>query len=173
MAIPFVTSGQLGVDLSAVFSPSASLYPYKSDNQQFAVGQQITALDGSVWTYIKYGVGGSTGLGYVIVFDEDFLGVMMSNSVGGQGDKIGVAPAAALVGDYGWVQVYGTCDAIQVLASAAANVPLASTVTAGALDDAVANPTKNIVGMVLTTARAASQGNAPGELNYPTVGTTN
>lgn len=173
MTIPFATSGQLGVNLSEVFTPSTTGYPYKSDVPGFALGQQVTATDSSVWTYVKYGVGGSTGLGFVVTFDEDFLAVMMSNSVGALGDRVGVAPAVALAGDYGWVQIYGTCDAIQVLASAAANVPLASTVTAGALDDAVANPTKNIVGMVLTTARAASQGNAPGQLNYPTIGTTN
>lgn len=166
MTIPFVTSGQLGVDLSAVYSPSASLYPYKSDNQQFAVGQQVTALDGSVWTYIKAGVGGVTGLGFVVVFDEDFLGVMMSNSVGGIGDKIGVAPAAALVGDNLWVQVYGTCDAIQSSAALAANTALTSGAVAGVMTTA---GTHAITGIVLTTARGAGQGNAPGELNYPTI----
>ncbi len=173
MTIPFATSGQLGVDLSAVFTPSTTGYPYKTDNLQFTLGQQITASDNSVWVFIKYGVGGSTGLGYVLVFDEDFLAVMMSNSVGAAGDKIGIAAAAAVAGDYAWTQVYGTCDAIQVSASAAANVPLASTTTAGELDDAVANPTKNITGIVLTTARGGTAGTAPGELNWPVVGTTN
>ncbi len=173
MTIPYATSGQLGVNLSDVFTPSTTLYPYKADKPGFALGQQITATDSSVWTYVLYGTGGATGLGYVVTFDEDFLAVMMSNSVGGLGDRIAVAPAAASAGDYGWVQIYGTCDAIQVLASAAANVVLASTTTAGALDDSVANPTKNITGLVLTTARTSSQGNAPGELNYPVIGTTN
>jgi hypothetical protein len=175
MTIPFATSGQLGVDLSAIYVPSATgLYPYVTDNGQFKLGQQVTASDNSVWTYVLLGTGGSTGAGFVMVFDEDFLAVMMSNSVGGIGDKIGVWPgAAAAAGSYGWVQVYGTCDAIQVLASANPNVALASTTTAGALDDSVANPTINVTGIVLTTARAASQGNAPGVLNYPVVGTTN
>jgi hypothetical protein len=173
MTIPYATSGQLGANLSQIDVVASTLYPGYVDNPPFALGQQITASDNSVWVYIKYGTGGSTGLGYAIVFDEDFLGVMMSNSVGAIGDKIGIAPAAALINNYGWVQVYGTCDAIQVAASAAANVALASTTTAGVLDDAVANPTKNITGIVLTTARAASQGNAPGVLNYPVVGTTN
>jgi hypothetical protein len=173
MTIPFVTSGQLGVDLSAVYSPESSLYPYVSDNQQFKLGQQVTAADNSVWVYVLFGVGGVTGLGYAVVFDEAFGAVMMSNSVGGLGDKIGIAPAVAASGDYGWVQVYGTCDDIRVSASCAANVPLASTVTAGELDDAVGTGTKNITGIILTTARAASAGNAPGSLNYPIIGTTN
>ena len=166
MTIPFCTSGQLGVNLSDVFTPSTSGYPYKSDVPGFALGQQITATDNSVWTYIKYGVGGSTGLGFAIVFDEDFLGVMMSNSVGGIGDKIGIAPAAAIVGDFGWVQVYGTCDAIQSSAALAANTALTSGAVAGVMTTA---GTHAITGIVLTTARGAGQGNAPGELNYPTV----
>jgi hypothetical protein len=173
MTIPFATSGQLGVDLSAFFHPSTTDYPY-AGQVQYTLGQQITAADNSVWTWIKLGTGGTTGAGFVVVFDEDFLGVMMSNSVGAIGDKIGVwAAGAAASGDYGWVQVYGTCDALQVLASAAANVALASTTTAGALDDSVANPTINITGVQLTTARAASQGNAPAILNWPVVGSTN
>lgn len=173
MTIPYATSGQLGVNLAAVYAASTALYPYVTDNQQFTLGQQITASDNSVWVYVKYGTGGSTGLGFVCVYDEDFLAVMMSNDAGALGDKIGVAPAAALVDNYGWLQIFGTCDALQVLASCNPNVALASTTTAGALDDSVANPTKNITGVVLTTARAASQGNAPAVLNYPVVGTTN
>ncbi len=174
MTIPFATSGQLGVNLSDIYVPSTTLYPYVTDNLQFKLGQQLTASDNSVWTYVVLGTGGATGAGFVMVFDEDFLAVMMSNDVGAIGDKVGVWPGiAAVAGSYGWVQVYGTCDAMQVLASANPNVALASTTTAGALDDSVSNPTKNITGVVLTTARAASQGNAPAVLNYPVVGATN
>lgn len=172
MTIPYGNAGTLGVNFAQVYTTSSSLYPYTGEIP-FQVGQIAHATDGSQWVFVKYGTGGVTGLGYVCVFDEDFLAVMMSNSVGGFGDKIGVAPAAALINNYGWLQVYGTCDDIRVFTSCAANVPLASTTNAGELDDAVANPTKNITGIVLTTARAASQGNAPGELNFPVVGTTN
>jgi hypothetical protein len=175
MAIPYASSGQLGVDLAAVWAaPSTGVYS-SGDQPPFDIGTQVTAKDGSVWNYVKFGSGGVTGLGYVVVIDEDWLAVMMSNSVGGSGDKIAVAPAVALVNNYGWVQVAGTCDNIRVAASCAANVPLASTTTAGEIDDAVGTGTKNFpdFGIVLTTARAASAGLAPGELNYPVVGTTN
>ncbi len=173
MAIPYATSGQLGVNLSDTYLPSTSLYPYPSVNSQFKLGQQVIAQDNSVWVYLLAGSGGVTGLGYVVVFDEDFLAVMMSNSAGGLGDKIAVAPVAAAAGTYFWGQVYGTCDDIHVLASCNPNVALASTVTPGAIDDTVTTPTKNITGIILTTARAASEGNAPGVLNWPVVGTTN
>lgn len=175
MAIPFATSGQLGIDLSAVYVPSTSLYPYATNNQQFALGQQVTAQDNSVWVYVKYGTGGSTGLGFVMVYDEDFTALMVDNSTGALGDKIGICPSSVAVaaGSYGWLQIFGTCDAIQVLASCNPNVQLATTTTAGALDDTVSSPTINVNGIVLTAARTSSQGNAPGVLNYPVIGTAN
>jgi hypothetical protein len=39
---------------------------------------------------VKLGTGGATAVGYSLVIDEDFLAVMMSNSVGAAGDKIGI-----------------------------------------------------------------------------------
>jgi hypothetical protein len=52
-------------------------------------------------------------------------------------------------------------------------VALASTSTAGQLDDATGTGTKNISGIILTTARTSSAGTAPGTLNYPVIGSTN
>ncbi len=174
MTIPFNTSNMAGVNYSEIFvAPSSTGYPYGTTIPTFTVGQMSVGADGTVWVYCKYGTGGSTGLGYIMTFDEDFLAVMMSNSVGGLGDKIGLSPAAALVDNYGWIQVYGVADNIRVAASDAANAVQASTTTAGEIDDAVGTGTKNLTGIILTTARAASAGLAPGTLNWPVIGTTN
>lgn len=172
MAIPYANSGALGVDLSAVWTLGSGYKEYKQ-YPPFAVGTQITATDGSVWVYVKAGVGGVTGRGYSVVFDEDFLAVMLANGTGALGDRVGVPAAPSVSGDYQWVQVSGTCDVLQVSASCAANVPLATTTTAGQLDDAVGSPTKNVTGIVLTTAREATAGPAPAVLNFPVVGSTN
>lgn len=172
MTIPYANSGALGVDLAAVWSKGSGYKEYK-EYPPFAAGTQITATDGSVWVYVKAGAGGVTGQGYAVVFDEDFLGVMLANGAGALGDRVGVPAAASISGDYQWVQVSGTCDALQVGASCAANVPLATTTTDGQLDDAVTSPTKNVTGIVLTTARDATPGLAPAVLNFPIVGTTN
>lgn len=175
MTTPYVNDGTLGVNLSSVFTPSSTNYPYTGGTlPNFPVGQLVKALNGSVWIRVLVGTGGVTGAGYVCTYNSAFTAVMMSNSVGAYNDKIGVPVAAASAGDYIWLQVYGTCDAIRVAASCVANVPLASTTSAtpGVLDDAVANPTKNLPGIVITTT-VVGAGATPGELNYPYVGTTN
>lgn len=172
MVVPYSTSNAAGINFEEVFTPPAAGSYNTGQLAPVELGYTADGTDGSKWVYCLAG-GAITGLGYVCVMDENFGVVMMSNSVGGLGDKVGVAPAAAASGDYVWIQVYGTCDDIRVSASCAANVVLASTVTAGEIDDAVATPTKNLTGIILTTARAASAGNAPGMLNYPVVGTTN
>lgn len=171
MTIPYGNSGALGVNFAQVYTPNSSttgLYPYAS-GVPFALGQLVTATDGSVWVFVKYGTGGSTGLGYVCVYDEDFLAVMQSTSTGAIGDKIGVSPATATVDQYGWLQVYGTCDDIRVTASCAANVALGSTASPGQIDDTIT--THAVAGIWLTTARGGTDGNAPGVLNYPYVST--
>jgi len=175
MSTPYVNDGTLGVNLSSVFTPSTSNYPYTGGTlPNFPVGQLVKALNGSVWIRVLVGTGGVTGAGYVCTYNSAFTAVMMSNSVGALGDKVGVPVAAASVGDYIWLQVYGTCDAIRVATLCAANAVLASTSSAGALDDATGTGTKNISGIVITTTNAGGTTiNEPGELNYPVIGTTN
>ena len=168
MTIPYGNNGALGVNYAQVYSTSTTLYPYTADIP-FQLGQISQGTDGSQWIFVKYGTGGSTGLGYVCVYDEDFLAIMQSTSTGGIGDKIGVSPAAATIGQYGWLQVYGTCDDIRVFTSCNPNVALGSTANAGEIDDTVT--THAIAGIWLTTARGASQGNAPGVLNFPYIST--
>ena len=137
----------------------------------FGVGTRIRGANGSEWVYVQ-AAGAITGAGRAVVIDEDFQAAMVTTANALRGLSIGIAAAAFADDDYGWVQIYGVCD-IQVAASCAANVGIAATATAGQLDDAVGTGTKNILGLVLTTARAASAGTAPGVLSYPTVYTTN
>ncbi len=168
MTIPYANGGGLGANYAQVYSTSGSLYPYQGDIP-FALGQLSEGTDGSKWIFVKYGTGGSTGLGYVCVYDEDFLAVMQSTSTGAIGDKIGVSPAVATINQYGWLQVYGTCDDIRVSASCVANVALGSTAAAGEIDDTIT--TKALSGIWLTTTRGGTAGNAPGVLNWPTIST--
>lgn len=170
----YATSQTLGVDFTAIFHPSTTGYPYASDVPPFAVGTIVDATNGARWVYVKFGTGGLTGVGFVCTFDTNFLAVMMTNSVGALGDKIGVGNGVAVAADYGWLQVSGACAAIQVATLCVANAALASTTVAGVLDDAVGAGTKNISGIfTIATNAGGAAANEIGELNGPVIGSTN
>lgn len=156
-----------GIDFDAVFTVGdrAKRFP------PFSLGQRMQDADGNEYVYVQAD-GAVTGADYVVVISEAGQAAMATNATALYGDRVGVVKAAFADNDYGWAQVYGAAD-IRVSASCAANVAIASTVTAGQLDDAAGTNTKTINGMALTAARAASAGSAPGILSYPTVGATN
>lgn len=131
------------------------------------LGDRYTAQDGKEWVYVQAN-GAITGAGYVVIIDEAYDAAQITTSNDALGDKVGVANCAFADNDYGWVQIYGPC-LIRVSASCAANVPLNTTATAGQLDDDATAAALVIAGAVLTTARAASAGTAPGILTYPYV----
>jgi hypothetical protein len=137
----------------------------------FALGTRMKGPDGSDWVYVRAS-GAVTGPGFAVVLTRTFGAAMVTNTNGLRGLAIGIPAVAFAANEYGWVQVYGACD-IRVAASCAANVETTTTTTAGELDDAAGAGTKEILGLVLTTAREASAGLAPGFISYPTVYVTN
>lgn len=137
----------------------------------FEVGTRMKGADGSEWVYVQAS-GAITGEGYAVVIDRDFQAAMVTNTNGLRGLPIGIAGTDFADNDYGWVQVYGACN-IQVAASCAANVETTTTTTAGQLDDAAGTGTKEILGLVLTTARGGTAGTAAGFITYPSVYVTN
>lgn len=135
----------------------------------FSLGETYIDNSGKGWVFCLAG-GAITGAGYVVVIDEAFSALQLSTSNDARGDLVGVSAVAVTSGDYFWAQRFGVCDNIQVLGLAAANARLNTTGTAGALDDDGTSTTFSIDGMVLTTTRGGSQGNAPGMLNWPIIG---
>lgn len=179
LATNFGTSNTAGIDLTAVWT--ASTAGTWGENVQptapFAAGTKILMSNGGTAIFVKLGTGGVTGLGYLLVAPLNAYdgAIMMTSSVGNLGDPCGVAlcSAAALVNDYVWMQTDGLCPGgVQVAASCVHNVVLASTATAGVIDDSVAGGTKNITGIVVTTT-VTSAALSPAELLSPRVGTTN
>lgn len=176
----FSTQNMANVDVTAVYQGSVSTAGTYSENVQpsppFTPGTMAWASNGSAAVFVTLSTGGATGTGYVVVvpLGNYAAAVMMSNSVGALSDKIGIwlGSTVAASGDSGWIQLYGTCAAIRANAAAVVSTALASTSTAGGLDDAVTTGTKNISGIVFT-ATATGAGNFTGELNWPIVGSTN
>lgn len=147
-----------------------------STTPRFRLGTVIKGAGDEEWMYVRAN-GAITGAGFVVVIDPNAAGnpydaAMVTNTNGLRGLPVGVAGVAFADNAFGWVQVKGSAQ-IRVAASCAANVELTTTTTAGELDDAAGVGTKEILGIVLTTARAASAGNAPGYILNPSVYVTN
>lgn len=170
----FATSNTAGVNLADVWSATANAAGSLGENvapyPPFKEGTVVDMLNGGKAVYVKFGTGGVTATGYAVLMPSAgpyTAAVMMSNSVGAIGDKIGsfLGNTAALVNDYGWVQVYGL-GIIQTAASVAANTALTSGATAGQL---TTGGTHAIGGIFLTTAAGGSAGTTSCEMNWPTV----
>lgn len=157
-----------GVKFTDVFTPpSPGDYNYGAQ-PAFEVGTIMFGSDGTAFIYVKFGTGGSTGLGYVCnINPATYEAVMTDTGNDALGVRVGVAQAAAAAGDYGWLQVLGACQVFGV-ASALANNRVAATATDGVVDDAGAVGTLYIQGMIFTTA-VGSGGNAlaAADLNWP------
>jgi hypothetical protein len=136
----------------------------------FGLGDRHIDQIGNEYVYVQAGSGGITA-NFVATIDEAYAAVMVSTSNDARGDLLGVAPVAIAASSYGWVQVKGVCN-VQVAASCAANVRLNTTGTAGQLDDDGTAGSITCDGIVLTTARGAGAGTAPGVLNYAIQGVT-
>jgi hypothetical protein len=157
--------------VGALFSESFTA-DQMGQGKGFGLGDRYTDNAGNEYVFVQFGAGGASS-NFVCTINAANSAVMATNTVSLRGERVGVyvGTSAAAANDFGWLQIYGTVDA-QVLASCAANARITTTTTAGALDDAAGVGTKDILGMVLTTARAASQGNAPALLVYPSIGAT-
>lgn len=147
----------------------------ESATAKFAVGTRATdSANGKEYIYVRADAGGVTGAGYVVLIDESYAADMIdtTNSGTGFGQMVGVAPLAVTASYYFWAQIGGVAN-VRVAASAAANVALNTTATAGQLDDDGTSGSEDIDGLVLTTANGGAAGTAAGILNNPLVGATN
>jgi hypothetical protein len=122
--------------------------------------------------YVFVYASGSVALGDVVQISNTGTAVSVTSTLATFGSPLGVAQVAIAASNYGWVQRAGYCQKIGTAAAAAVNVQLATTATAGQIDDSTATGTKNITGMALTTT-AGSQTVVTAWLNYPIVSTTN
>lgn len=141
------------------------------EGRGFGLGDRYVDHLGREFVWVQFGSGGATGAGFVCIIDAAFGAVMASNTTALRGLRVGVAQAAAAANEFGWVQIYGSVDVQTDVA--VVNAAMASTTTAGQIDDAAGTGTKQILGLSLTTAKTGSAGLAPAFLSYPTIGATN
>lgn len=150
---------------------TADSFSTTTDGRMFSAGERYVDQAGKEWVFVK----ASSAIAQydVCTFDETYITTVAPLGTGNdaRGDRIGVAAVAIASGSYGWLQVFGPCT-MNVLASCAANVRINTTATAGSLDDDGTVGSMQAEGIYLTTARAASNGSAPGMLSYPIIGVT-
>lgn len=137
----------------------------------FGLGTTHKGADGKEYIYVRAATA-LTGEGYVAVISPTNTADMITNTTGLRGLMVGVPRVAFAANDYGWLQIKGPAN-VRVSASCLANVKITTTVTAGELDDAAGTGTKDILGIVLTTANGGAGAVAAGMLVYPSVGATN
>lgn len=142
----YAISGMLGVNFTE-----------RSTTPTVDLGTTVLGANGSQWVYVK--AGEAVAQYDVVAVDEAYSALKLTKALADVGHKIGAASAAFAANEYGWVQSSGVTR-INVLASCAADVALYTSATAGSLDDSSSSQTK-IKGVVLTTARGGSNGDAP------------
>jgi len=107
-------------------------------NAVFALNE-MAWIDGKAYIYVK-ATAIVTGAGYICSVTNAGLATMSDTDVAAtilQGNRIAVPLAAFAADEYGWMQVYGACSVLSEQ-DALANAKLASTATAGQVDDAAA-----------------------------------
>jgi len=92
-------------------------------------------------------------------------------ALGGHGSRVGVATAAATIGQFCWYQVLGRVSALTA-GAVVLGTRLNTTATAGGIDDDGSVGARVINGAVFKTAVAGAQVGADCRLFYPTVGVT-
>jgi len=137
---------------------------------EFALNDVVSDGKGSVFVYIQASEA-LTDTSAVIITEAGASEMVDTTSTASAfGDRVGIVSAAFLINEFGWAQTYGPVSAVNVATSAAANVAINSTGTAGRLDDDASSGAEIITGIALTAAESSNA--APAILNYPVVGGT-
>lgn len=171
MANQFNTANTEGVDFTVTYTISTSTPEYPGP--PFVLGQVVKGSDESEWVFVQ--AGGIIAIGNVVTISNAWVANAITTTNASFGALVGVAPIVAFASsDYGWVQRQGKCNAIGVATAAAPNVQLATTATAGVIDDSTATATKDLSGIIITaTNNAGSASTIAGTLNFPVVTVTN
>lgn len=140
-----------------------------AQGKAFGVGDSYEDAAGNEWVFVQAGAAITTYS--VVSVDSTYLAQPITNALASAPVMVGVAAVSFLSGYYGWVQQRGPCT-IQVLASAAKNAALHTTVTGGALDTTTISTSTNYIIIGITALSAGTAGgttNVPALMSYPNV----
>jgi hypothetical protein len=137
----------------------------------FTVGTVVSGQGGSEFIFVKASAAIAAGdVCQITTLTSLAAGITTANGL--LGNRVGVAQVAIASGSYGWLQLGGACQNINVIGATVPNVLLYSTTTAGTIDDASTTGNKTIAGIVITATSPTATGAVAGTLNWPVVGAT-
>lgn len=154
----FATDGTIGAKLTDV-----------SATATHALGTIVQGNAGSVYMYCQ----ASTTLSQYdcAAIDSAYKANPITTALTTEGSSLGWPQVAVdLATPYFWAALQGRTINIRVASSAAANVPLYTTATAGVLDDAVANNLVNGVRIVTTQGSTTGLAGTPAYVIFPSAG---
>lgn len=135
------------------------------------VGTRVAGTDGSEW--VRVIAGGTIAAGDVVIIttNSSWTAQAMTNTLASSklGQMVGVAGAAATVGQFLWMQTHGYAAVVNAATGMTAFTATRSTSTAGRIDDTITGGTTVAIAGIIILATAASN-TAAGLLNGPTVG---
>lgn len=146
----YVISGQLGVDPTLDITGTTT--------PQHVVGSRVRMSDGTEWVYLK---ASATIAQYDVCVSVDNATTQgITSTLGLRGMAICLAQQAFVSGEYGWFLVsnpLGSTDyKVNTAASCTVDIKLATTATAGVLDDTTAGTVLRVDGVVLTDTNTTS-----------------
>lgn len=180
MASPtnFNTLNKEGVDVSVIYTVSASLTP-ETPAPPFAIGDVAEGLQGAKWIFVQASTSISPNDWLQITYQNQANSLTSVNVVSSLGCLFGVAPGATagnggtnpaiLAGTYFWAQVQGNNVAANAIgASTVSNATLFTSLTAGIVTSVSSTSSVNLAGLVMTASATANPQTF--QLTWPRVG---
>lgn len=146
------------------------------DEAKFALGLRSADHRGAEWMYLEADGTIAAKDAVIIHADAGAEALTLTLSGAGRGKAVAVAPQSPsqsiVDGKFFWGCIFAPAVAgieVNVLASAAAFVPLQPTATAGKLDDTNAAAEEFVDGLVIVTAAGAATEPEDAVINYPKI----
>jgi hypothetical protein len=147
----------LGYDFTVadpVVSATTPEYPGASP----AVGTRAAGMNGAEW--VRVIAGGTIARGDVLLVTTNaswtVQAITSTLAKGKLGQMVGVAGAAATVGQFLWMQIAGYNASVNAVTGQAAFTVLSSTATAGRIGVAVGGASAKVTGLVLLATAASN-----------------
>jgi hypothetical protein len=136
-----------------------------------AVGTRVVGTAGAEWVFVIAGGTVAAGDVCLITTNATWTASAATSTLakGKLGQMVGVAGAAATVGQFFWLQIAGYNASVNATTGQAAHTVLSSTATAGRIGVAVGGASAKVTGLVLLATAASNA--APAILTNPAVGT--